>query len=61
MVNSKILILEDDILEILHNDLLSKKPYLIRMTNFSNEFYELRADEDDLSRLYEILRNLLNE
>lgn len=61
MVNSKILILEDDILEILHNDLLSNKPYLIRMTNFSNEVYEIRADEDDLVRLREILEKVLDE
>lgn len=61
MVSSKILILEDDILEILHNDLLSNKPYLIRMTNFSNEVYEIRADEDDLVRLREILEKVLDE
>jgi len=61
MVNSKILILEDDILEIFHNDLLSNKPYLIRMTNFSNEVYEIRADKDDLVRLREILEKVLDE
>lgn len=61
MINSKILIFEDDILEIFHNDLLSNKPYLIRMTNFSNEVYEIRADEDDLARLHEMLEKVLDE
>lgn len=61
MTDSKILIFEDDVLEIFYNELLSKKPYLIRMTNFSNEVYELRADEEDLSRLYKILEKVLDD
>ena len=61
MIDSKILIFEDDVLEIFYNELLSKKPYLIRMTNFSNEVYELRVDEEDLSRLYKILEKVLDD
>ena len=61
MVNSKILILEDDILEIIHNTTLSKKPYLIRMINSSNDFYEIRADIDDISHLYHILDGVIGE
>jgi hypothetical protein len=58
---TRTIILDNDILEILHNEFLAKKPYLIRMINFNNESYEIRADEDDLYRLYDILGKILSE
>jgi hypothetical protein len=51
----KVLILEDDVIDIYYNSSLKKKPYLIKLTNYDNETYELRCDEEDLRKFYTLL------
>jgi|LakMenE01Jun11ns_1017448.scaffolds.fasta_scaffold8672918_1 hypothetical protein len=47
-MNTKYIILQDDIIEIMHNELLKNKPFLIRFTNYSNENYEIRMNQNEL-------------
>lgn len=54
------IVLEDDIIEILHNHSLSKNPYLIRFTNYHNMTYEIRANENDIRELSEILNKIVD-
>lgn len=55
----KYLILENDIVEILHNANLKNKPYLIRLVNFSNENYEIRVDRADIKFLVNFLQDYM--
>jgi hypothetical protein len=57
MCETKHIIFDDDIIEIMYNKNLSCKPYLIRFTNYSNESYEMRADVADL---FSIIENILS-
>lgn len=47
-MNTKYIILQDDIIEIMHNELLKNKPFLIRITNYTNENYEIRMNQNEL-------------
>jgi hypothetical protein len=53
MCETKHIIFDDDIIEIMYNNNLSFKPYLVRFTNYSNESYEMRADVADLFSIIE--------
>ena len=61
MKKLNLIILDDDVIEILHNENLTKNPYLIRMYNYSNEKYEIRVNEDDLKEFAKIINDLLLE
>lgn len=61
MKKLNLIILDDDVIEILHNENLTKNPYLIRMYNYSNEKYEIRVSEDDLKEFAKIINDLLIE
>lgn len=50
MTKSQILILEDDTVELLENDLLSRRQYLVRITGWNN-YYDFRASKEDLQEL----------
>lgn len=52
---------KDDIIEILHNENLDKKPYLLRFFNFHNERYEIRMDEDDLKDFTKAIDDLFSQ
>lgn len=54
------IILEDDIIEIFYNTNLSSKPYLIRLSNYDNMVYEIRADHSDIDELSTILSLIAN-
>ena len=45
------IVLEDDIITIMYNDVLKKKPFLIRFNNYNNESYEIRAEKEDIEKL----------
>ena len=53
------ILLENDIIEILYNENLSKNPYLIRLINFNNERYEIRASQEDLEELSAIIDDII--
>lgn len=53
--------LEECVIEILYNEFLSKKPYLIRMANFEYGHYEFRADKDDLEKLLQLINEVDQE
>ena len=61
MKKLNLIILDDDVIEILHNENLTKNPYLIRLYNYANEKYEIRASEDDLKEFAKIINDLLLE
>jgi hypothetical protein len=50
MIKSQTLFFEDDTVELMKNDNLSTRQYLIRLTGWNN-YYDLRASEDDLKQL----------
>lgn len=54
------IVLEDDIIEIFYNMSLSKNPYLIRFTNYNHMTYEIRASENDIRELSEILNKIVD-
>lgn len=54
------IVLEDDIIEIFYNSHLSNNPYLIRFTNYHNMRYEIRASENDIRELSEILNKIVD-
>lgn len=50
--------LEYDLIEIHHNKILKKKPYLVRVYNYNDpDPNELRLEEKDLKDLYVILKD----
>lgn len=55
------IVLNDDIIEILHNENLKRNPYLIRLTNYNNERYEVRASKEDLEELSVIIDDIIVE
>lgn len=59
MTKLRTIVLENDVVEILYNKNLSKKPYLFRLVNYNNELYEMRADENDLKELGTIINDIL--
>ena len=61
MKKLNLIILDDDVIEILHNENLTKNPYWIRLYNYANEKYEIRASEDDLKEFAKIINDLLLE
>lgn len=58
MSKLKTIVLEHDIVEILYNENLSRQPYLFRLVNYNNELYEMRADENDLKELRDIINDI---
>jgi hypothetical protein len=54
-MNKTTLDLTNDSVDILHNSLLSYRPYLLRFNNFNNEQYELRLNKEQLNDLYNFL------
>lgn len=61
MTKLRTIVLEKDIIEILYNENLKKKPYLLRFINYDNESYEIRADENDLRELTTIINDIFME
>ncbi len=49
------------IVEIHHNPILKKLPYLIRVFSWHNDPYELRVEKEDLSRLSSIIERIIEE
>lgn len=49
---------KDDIVEILHNDLLKDRPYLVRFYNYDGEKYEVRMNQEDIDFFINILNKL---
>lgn len=56
---SNMIVLDEDAIEILVNENLLYKPYLLRLTNYGNERYEMRLSGDDLKVLTDFLNNYL--
>ena len=50
MIKSQTLFFEDDTIELMKNDSLSVRQYLIRLTGWNN-YYDFRASDDDLKQL----------
>ena len=53
--------LTNDMIDILYNPDLSHRPYLLRLTNFSNERYELRLDNEQMNDLYNFLGDYIRD
>lgn len=50
MIKSQTLFFEDDTIELMKNDSLSSRQYLVRLTGWNN-YYDLRASNNDLKQL----------
>lgn len=61
MTKLRTIVLEKDIIEILYNEHLKNKPYLLRFINYNNELYEMRADENELKELSAIIDDIFAE
>jgi hypothetical protein len=57
---SELIVLDQDAVEILANENLLYKPYLLRLTNYNNERYEMRLSGDDLKVLTDFLNNYVD-
>jgi hypothetical protein len=49
----------DDIVEVLYNDMLKDRPYLLRFYNYDNETYEIRMNKQDIDVFIGILNKIL--
>lgn len=54
MVTSKTIVFDDAIVDILKNDMLSLRPFLIRINGY-NSNYEMRFSEEDMTVFAESL------
>jgi hypothetical protein len=49
--------LEYDVIDIHYNELLKNKPYLVRVFSYNNtDPRELRLNEEEIDKLYQILK-----
>lgn len=60
MIKSQTLFFDDDTVELMKNDAVSSRPYLIRLTGWNN-YYDFRASEDDLKQLANSILNFIGE
>lgn len=49
------IIFEDSIIEIQHNRLLTKQPYLLKLYGYISEKYETRMSREELKQLAEFI------
>lgn len=49
--STQYIVLEDNVISIMYNDILKKKPFLIRFNNYNNETYEIRVEKKDIEKL----------
>lgn len=54
-MKSNYIVFDDDFITIIHNELIKKRPYLIRFINFDNEQYEIRMEKEELERFIKFL------
>lgn len=54
------IILDDDIIEIFHNPMLSTNPYLIRFFSYNSRVHEIRASHNDIQELSAALNECLS-
>ena len=54
---TRVIELEYDYIEIHYNEMLTIKPYLVRIFNYNNnDPEEIRLDEKDIKNLYAVLK-----
>lgn len=60
MIKSKFIEFENDTIELMKNDSISSRPYLIRLTGWNN-YYDFRADEKTLRTLAEYILSFIED
>lgn len=60
MIKSQTLFFEDDTIELLKNDSLSSRQYLVRLTGWNN-YYDFRASKEDLKNLADNIYIFISE
>ena len=55
------IIFDDSIIEIQYNDLLKNKPYLVKLTGYTSEYYETRMSCEELRQLAEFINYYLDK
>lgn len=60
MIKSQSIIFQDDTIELMRNDVISSREYLMRLTGWNN-YYDFRASEDDLRDLAETILSFINK
>lgn len=61
MVKSQTIIFEDNVIEILHNTLLSKNPFLVRIYDYHNQPFEIRMNAEELKEMSEFIDSFLSD
>ena len=59
--NPNMIVLDQDAVEILSNENLFYKPYLLRLTNYNNERYEMRLSRDEIKGLADFLNQFVED
>lgn len=60
MIKSQTIIFSDDTVELMKNDILSSRQYLLRLTGWNN-YYDFRASKEDLEKLANSILNFVVE
>lgn len=60
MVTSKTIVFDDAIVDILKNDILSLRPFLVRINGY-NSNYEIRLSESDIVGLAQTLLHMVKD
>lgn len=50
MTKTQTIVYQDDTIELMHNDAISSRQYLVRLTGWNN-YYDFRASKDELKDL----------
>lgn len=60
MIKSQTIILPDDTIELMRNDSLSSRQYLMRLTGWNN-YYDLRMSNEELRQLCDTILSFIGE
>lgn len=60
MIKSQTLFFEDDTVELMKNDTVSSRPYLIRFTGWNN-YYDFRSSDEDLRTLANTILSFIGD
>lgn len=60
MIKSQTIVFPDDTIELMKNDALSSRQYLLRLTGWNN-YYDFRSSEKDLRDLANTILSFIGE
>lgn len=60
MIKSQTIVFPDDTIELMKNDSLSSRQYLMRLTGWNN-YYDLRLSDQELKQLSDTILSFIGE